>query len=323
MCSKKLFNLVLLTLFLVPVSIFAQEKDNINATSQIVTENISKSCKELDLGKNTQLQSPFYPTEAKTARIGGSVQIKVLINEDGKVEKILDSKGNKLLIPSAQESALKAEFTPTICDGVVIKTNGIITYNFIPIVFTENYFIPQSIEDFSDVSEGSNYYESILYLTENYKLTFGYADKKFHMNAPLTKGDFIHFLRLTLDFLQKRAEMSNKIPLEIGLYSQYNPQKIKSPREIKDLEKSQPYSESTEFLVSKYNISLINDEKELRGKLPLTQNEVINFWRKIFGKEAVPVNFKQIKTGDRIFTRGEFALFLQESLYVLTYKVLP
>jgi hypothetical protein len=67
----------------------------------------------------------------------------------------------------------------------------------------------------------------------------------------------------------------------------------------------------------------VNREKQFEGNLPLSNNEVIRYWEKIFGIDAVPVNFHLIKDGDRIMSRGEFALFLQESLNVLTYKVLP
>jgi hypothetical protein len=49
---------------------------------------------------------------------------------------------------------------------------------------------------------------------------------------------------------------------------------------------------------------------------------LLDLWAEIFGAEAVPINF-ELTNGDKIIMRGEFALFLQESVGVLTYKVLP
>ena len=54
-----------------------------------------------------------------------------------------------------------------------------------------------------------------------------------------------------------------------------------------------------------------------------TKKEVIEIWRGIFGEEALPVNFLTPKDQDKKMTRGDFALFLKETLDVLTYKILP
>ncbi len=161
-------------------------------------------------------------------------------------------------------------------------------------------------------------------MTENYQLAFGFADKNFHADAPLTRSDFAHSLRLTLDLLSERAKIVNKTPAKIGLFYPLNPQKIISADKIKDIDKKKnPYFDSVKILLEKYQIVLVDGNRNFNGNLPQTQNETIDLWTKIFGAEAVPVNFERIKKGDRIFTRGEFALFLQESLNVLTYKVLP
>jgi hypothetical protein len=139
----------------------------------------------------------------------------------------------------------------------------------------------------------------------------------------LTRGDFAQFLRLTLDLLGERAKGANKIPREIGLFYPYNPNKLQTFDKIKDLDKKLPALESIRILLLKYDISLAGEKNEFDGKLLLRQNQLIDLWTNIFGAEAVPVNFERTNGGDKIITRGEFALFLQESLGVLTYKVLP
>lgn len=107
-------------------------------------------------------------------------------------------------------------------------------------------------------------------------------------------------------------KLLTKFRRKIGLFYSHNPQNIISADKIKDIDrKKNPYFDSVKILLEKYQIALINDSKNFNGNLPLTQNEVIDLWTKIFGAEAVPVNFEKIKKGDRIFIRGEFALFLQ------------
>jgi len=315
---------IFLLVFILNFPVLAQKKDRVEAIPRISTESLANKCKNLMLGTVILFLQPAYPSEAKAAQIGGTVTVTVKIDENGKVSQIEKVSGHPLLQGAGMAAAQKIRFSPTICDGVPKSVSGVLTYNFIPYVFTESYFKPQKIEDFADIKRDSPFYESLLNLTENYQLAFGYADRNFHADAPLTRGDFAHFLRLTLDLLSERAKIINKIPGKIGLFYSYNPTKLTSADKIKDLDKKKnPYFDSIKILLEKYEIASVDDSKNFRGNLPLTQNEVIDLWTKIFGAEAVPVNFEKIKNGDRIFTRGEFALFLQESLGVLTYKVLP
>lgn len=311
-------------LFILNLSASAQKKERIEVVPTISTETLAGKCKKFTLGTLTLFLQPEYPQEAKTAQIGGTVTVSVSIDETGKVSGIKKVEGTRVLQNAVINAVQKVKFTPTVCDGVPKPVSGLLTYNFIPYIFTETYFKPEKIEDFADIKRDSPFYEAILDLTENYQLAFGYADKNYHADAPLTRGDFAESLRLTLDLLSERAKIINKIPGKIGLFYSYNPQNIISADKIKDIDrKKNPYFDSVKILLEKYQIVLINDSKNFNGNLSLTQNEVIDLWTKIFGAEAIPVNFEKIKTGDRIFTRGEFALFLQESLNVLTYKVLP
>ncbi|MEO8072660.1 MAG: TonB family protein [Acidobacteriota bacterium] len=311
-------------LFILNLSASAQKKERIEVVPTISTETLAGKCQKFTLGTLTLFLQPEYPQEAKTAQIGGTVTVSVSIDETGKVSGIKKVEGTRVLQNAVINAVQKVKFTPTVCDGVPKPVSGLLTYNFIPYIFTETYFKPEKIEDFADIKRDSPFYEAILDLTENYQLAFGYADKNYHADAPLTRGDFAESLRLTLDLLSERAKIINKIPGKIGLFYSYNPQNIISADKIKDIDrKKNPYFDSVKILLEKYQIVLINDSKNFNGNLPLTQNEVIDLWTKIFGAEAIPVNFEKIKTGDRIFTRGEFALFLQESLNVLTYKVLP
>ena len=321
--AKALYFLAIL-FFIMNISVSAQKKDKIEVIPTISTETLAGKCKNFTLGTLTLFLQPEYPPEARTAQVGGTVTVNIVIDETGKVSEVKSVEGNKILQKAVLNAVQKMKFTPTVCDGVPKKVGGLLNYNFIPYVFTETYFKPEKIEDFADIKRNSPFYEAILDLTENYQLAFGYADKNYHADAPLTRGDFAQFLRLTLDLLSERAKITDKITDKTGLFYSLNPQNISSADKIKDIDrKKNPYFDSVKILLEKYKIALLDDGRNFDGNLPLTQNETIDLWTKIFGAEAVPVNFEIIKKGDRIFIRGEFALFLQESLNVLTYKVLP
>lgn len=309
--------------FLLSGEAWAQRKDRVEAVPKILEEAALKDCKNLTAGRILALPKPDYPPIAKARRLGGTVLMLVKINEKGSVGKIEKIEGNEILQSSATSAARKTKFIPTICDGAAQPFSVVLTYNFIPSISTGNYFAPEKIQDLVDVKNDSPYYEAVLNLTENYKLAFGYTDKKFYADAPLTRGDFAHFLRLTLDLLAARAQAAGKIPRQINLFNSYNPQKFTTVANIVDLRKPEPFYDSAKILLLTYDIALTNDRNEFQGNLPLTNNELIDVWSKVFGDEALPVNFSKIADADRLVSRGEFALFLQESLQVLTYKVLP
>ncbi|MDQ6785881.1 MAG: TonB family protein [Acidobacteriota bacterium] len=314
------FCLILLVLSL---PIRGQIKEWVEVVPKIPAQTIGKDCKDLRLGKIIFFQQPDYPPEARAARAGGAVVVNIKLNEQGVVPEIETVTGSRILQGAATEAARKVKFSPTVCNGNPITVEVVMTYNFILYVSAESYFKAAKVEDFLDVKKDSQFYEAILDLTENYKLAFGYNDKNFYPDAVLTRGDLAQFLRLTLDLLSERAAASGKLPRDIGLFNSLNPQNLKNADNIKKLGKKEPYNESVKILLLKYDISLADEKKEFQGKTFVTQSELLDLWTKIFGADAVPVNFERENGGERIITRGEFALFLQESLNVLTYKVLP
>jgi protein TonB len=73
---------------------------------------------------------PIYPAMAKQTRTEGSVNIQILVDEQGKVVSAQVMAGNPMLTPAAKEAAMRARFTPTTLNGVPVKIQGVITYNF-------------------------------------------------------------------------------------------------------------------------------------------------------------------------------------------------
>lgn len=314
----------LLGLLILPQNLAAQSRGKVTSATSIKAENNSaRQCKDLRLGQILFLPEPKYSSEARSEKAGGTIEVTVKIDENGKVSSIEKVSGNKILQPAAIESAMNAKFVPTLCDGVKSRVTGVIVYNFYPYPASDSYFTPAKIEDFTDVKSDSQFFTAILDLTENYHLAFGYADGNFHAEAPLTRGDFAHFLRLTLEMISVRAKFANKNLTEAKIYSAFNPQQINSVGKIKDLKSKEPFYDSVKILWQNYDIALVNENAEFRGGASLMQNEVIDIWTNIFGAEAVPVNFGKTENYERIISRGDFALFLNESLGVLMYKILP
>ncbi len=315
---------VLLLIFIVlPPGIFAQSKDRVEVLPQILSENFAERCAELELGKIIFFYEPVYPPEAQKSRSGGTVSVLVEVEENGNTGKILKIEGNRDFLEIAGKAAQRVKFSPTDCDGKAIKVSALIIYNFIPQISVNSYFSPQNISELADVKTDSPYFEAISNLTENYKISFGYQDKKFYENAPLTRGDFAHFLRLTLDLLAKRAAEAKKNTLQIKLFRAHNPQNLTSLNSIKEINRKQPFYRSVGILLQTYDISLVTEDLRFQGNNPVLKNDVIELWTNIFGKESVPVNFEKTEYAGQFFTRGEFALFLHESMQVLSYKVLP
>lgn len=312
--TKILIGLFCLVMFF-SMSGFSQTKDK--KSSDI--KNIQNNCRAFLNGKLLNNPKPIYPNEAKVSGVSGKVEVVVEIDETGNVTDIESTNGNDLLAKAAIESAKQAKFSPTTCDGKATKTTGIITFNFPVFNLKTEFFKPLQIEDFFDVTRENNYYEAVLFLTENYKIAFGYADQKFHPEMTLTKGDLAHFLRQTLEMIDSQAAFAKKYPEDIGLYQAYNPHNLK---EI-EFNPTVPYTESFKVLIDKYKIVLADKTGNFDGDISLSQAELIKVWQEIFGEEAVPVNFSSLKESEKEMTRGDFAIFLKESLDFLTYKILP
>lgn len=302
--------------------IYGQPKDRVEVVPKISPQSIGRKCQQVQAGKIVFFLQPDYPPEALAARVGGTVIVNIKLNEEGIAPEIERVSGPKPLQATALDAARKVKFTPTVCDGVSVPVRMTMNYNFIPNFTVKNYFKASKIGDFTDVKNDSQFYEAILNLTENYKLAFGSTTNNFNADSPLTRGEMANFLRLTLDLLDERARAVGRFPREINLFYPSNPQNIKNVGKIKNLGKGEPFFEAVKVLLLKYDIAPVNEKSEFQGRALVTQNEAVNLWTKVFGSDAIPVNF-DAENGERIMTRGEFALFLEESLGILTYKVLP
>jgi TonB family protein len=79
--------------------------------------------------KAIELPMPKYPDAARKDHVAGEVQVKVLIDEAGKVISAEVTFGPEVFREVAVEAAKRARFSPTLVAGVPVKVNGIIIYN--------------------------------------------------------------------------------------------------------------------------------------------------------------------------------------------------
>jgi TonB family protein len=82
-------------------------------------------------GKARSKPAPEYPAEARAQNISGTVVVKVVVDEAGKVISAEATSGPSVLREAAVRAAYKAEFSPTRLSGVPVKITGMLTYNFV------------------------------------------------------------------------------------------------------------------------------------------------------------------------------------------------
>lgn len=81
--------------------------------------------------KAVKLPSPAYPPAARAVHASGEVNVKVMIDETGKVISAEAVSGHPLLKMAAETAAKQAEFKPTMLNKKAVKVTGILTYNFV------------------------------------------------------------------------------------------------------------------------------------------------------------------------------------------------
>lgn len=100
---------------------------NLTVFAQSVPKTISGG---IINGKAINLPAPAYPAAAKAVGASGSVNIQVLIDEEGNVVSASAVSGHPLLRTAAEGAARQAKFRPTQLSGQPVKVSGIITYVF-------------------------------------------------------------------------------------------------------------------------------------------------------------------------------------------------
>jgi TonB family protein len=75
---------------------------------------------------------PIYPTSAKTMRVSGKVEVRVVISETGRVTDATAISGHNTLRKAAVDAALQWVFKPATLNGIPVKTESILPFTFTP-----------------------------------------------------------------------------------------------------------------------------------------------------------------------------------------------
>lgn len=81
-------------------------------------------------GKAVNMPVPDYPASAKAVGATGTVNVSVVVNENGDVTSANATSGHPLLKEAAIKAAKQAKFQPFLQSGKAVKVIGIIVYNF-------------------------------------------------------------------------------------------------------------------------------------------------------------------------------------------------
>jgi TonB family protein len=152
---RKLFLLASLLICLTCVNAFAQDtsgnaktenEKRKNSIDQAVEEarergeTIIESClvdcedaavrEGFEPGKILSRPQPPSPPIARAAHATGTVEVKVIVDVDGKVIAAAAIKGHPLLQGAAVSAARYTTFTPAKYNGEPVKVVGVITYTF-------------------------------------------------------------------------------------------------------------------------------------------------------------------------------------------------
>jgi protein TonB len=76
--------------------------------------------------------NPEYPAMARQMKLGGSVQVDVFIDTEGKVDKVLVVRGNPLLTSAAVTALKRWTFSPFTSEGKTVKAVAAFTLSFKP-----------------------------------------------------------------------------------------------------------------------------------------------------------------------------------------------
>ena len=104
----------------------AQPKANVDTS----TDEYAPGDKGILNGQAIDLPKPAYPAEAKKNHVTGQVQVKVIVDETGKVISAEAVFGPEPLLAAAVEAAKRARFRPLVVNDVKLKFFGILTFDF-------------------------------------------------------------------------------------------------------------------------------------------------------------------------------------------------
>lgn len=134
--KKSLIFLLIAAFCISASSVFAQKKSKKQSSAKSLKTKQKKQPKTISggvvNGRAIDLVMPVYPQAARSIGLYGKVEVKVLIDIDGKVLNAEVISGNPILRSSSVNAALKSEFAPINLGGEFVRVSGRIHYIFLP-----------------------------------------------------------------------------------------------------------------------------------------------------------------------------------------------
>lgn len=81
-------------------------------------------------GKAVNLVKPAYPDDARSDGASGTVNVQVVIDENGNVTFASAVSGHPLLRKAAAQAAIASKFAPFVIKQQKVRVMGIVVYNF-------------------------------------------------------------------------------------------------------------------------------------------------------------------------------------------------
>ncbi|HEX7174125.1 MAG TPA: energy transducer TonB [Pyrinomonadaceae bacterium] len=81
-------------------------------------------------GKAISKPAPAYPAIAKAARASGTVVVRIIVDESGRVSEAEAISGHPLLQQAAVAAVRQWRFSPTLLSGQPVKVAGTVSVNF-------------------------------------------------------------------------------------------------------------------------------------------------------------------------------------------------
>ncbi|HZT58558.1 MAG TPA: TonB family protein, partial [Pyrinomonadaceae bacterium] len=82
-------------------------------------------------GRLISKPQPAYPAMARAAHVQGTVNVEIVVDENGNVISARALGGPALLQQAAAQAARQAKFSPLLVSGVPVKFKGTLAYNFV------------------------------------------------------------------------------------------------------------------------------------------------------------------------------------------------
>lgn len=102
--------------------------------NEVPTGRDSGIAKPVELGdlnaKAINLPKPVLSEEAKRIKATGRVNVKIVVDEDGKVVSAVALNNVAVLREAAEAAARQAMFKPLVMDGITVRFTGVLTYDF-------------------------------------------------------------------------------------------------------------------------------------------------------------------------------------------------